>query len=600
MKAERLPLEELNGLIDGLLAHSLDAEQLERLNTLLRSSDDARQVYLVQLAIHADLVLRSASLPTSANLEDLCNSDHEGHAIGIVPRRLPAPGEHSASQRAGVSHRLSGWRRLRTAAARKQSLFGSILGVAMLFYGTFGLIVWQMAQDRFAGSRPDAALSNSQQPEMNSSLPEPQPADAPDQTPGTAAVLVSAEGCRWKFGGKEVALRSGLRLRTSDALALLSGTAQIQFRDGAMVLLEGPAQFTIEEAGRGKLDRGKLLAHVPQQAVGFTVATPTSAVVDLGTEFGVEVGASGESSVHVITGCVTVEPEHSVLATSPFKLEQGEAIKVSAEGVVRVDGGGAPPPWLSMLSHESQRRVRLPLLFHDTFSTPRAAKYYNDFGANVDLKWRQIGLATPIQYVLTHGEVRRLQVNRHEEPDYLAPHQLILFPDPHHNPFVCAALDYCFPPNVQLTAYCDPAVDDTKSNDWLAIGLRASAARLDAPNPLEETAGGVALGVRSNGGWFVHLNGRKVAEGTLPELAGGDGSLAVQLRVIDREFTAWLNYTPLDLNGDAEGVSLELNGAAAEPANFVWIAGNATESPTPAHRGFQGHRLGKLEIREMK
>ena len=70
---------------------------------------------------------------------------------------------------------------------------------------------------------------------------------------------------------------------------LAEGVVELEFDGGARVSIEGPAEFAPRSGQRMELTRGRLVAYVPKQARGFTVDTPTAEVIDLGTEFGVEV-----------------------------------------------------------------------------------------------------------------------------------------------------------------------------------------------------------------------------------------------------------------------------------------------------------------------
>lgn len=83
--------------------------------------------------------------------------------------------------------------------------------------------------------------------------------------------------------------------------------AVIEFATGARVVLEAPAEFVPQSAGRSLLTRGRLVAHVPARATGFTVATPMVEVIDLGTEFGVQVDDARSTDVHVLRGEVEVK-----------------------------------------------------------------------------------------------------------------------------------------------------------------------------------------------------------------------------------------------------------------------------------------------------
>ncbi|MGV2332745.1 MAG UNVERIFIED_CONTAM: hypothetical protein LVR18_00905 [Planctomycetaceae bacterium] len=68
----------------------------------------------------------------------------------------------------------------------------------------------------------------------------------------------------------------------NDVVRLFGGSLELQFDDGAKVKLEGPVEFRPMTSWQLELRRGRLLAAVPKEAIGFTVSTPTSQVVDLG------------------------------------------------------------------------------------------------------------------------------------------------------------------------------------------------------------------------------------------------------------------------------------------------------------------------------
>lgn len=97
----------------------------------------------------------------------------------------------------------------------------------------------------------------------------------------------------------------------SETFRLFAGTVELTFDEGAVVTLEGPVEFRPSSTGKLELRRGHLLASVPRTAIGFTVSTPTSKVVDLGTEFEIAVNDLGESDVHVLNGEVEVAPTNA-------------------------------------------------------------------------------------------------------------------------------------------------------------------------------------------------------------------------------------------------------------------------------------------------
>lgn len=93
-----------------------------------------------------------------------------------------------------------------------------------------------------------------------------------------------------------------------EIVRLFAGSVELTFDDGAVVTVDGPIEFRPLSTGQLELRRGRLLASVPQKAIGFTVSTPTARIVDLGTEFEVAVNEAGESDVEVLKGEVEVAP----------------------------------------------------------------------------------------------------------------------------------------------------------------------------------------------------------------------------------------------------------------------------------------------------
>jgi hypothetical protein len=84
--------------------------------------------------------------------------------------------------------------------------------------------------------------------------------------------------------------------------------------------LEGPAELDLVAIGRVHCRRGKLRARVPAGAEGFVVSAPGTAVVDLGTEFALNVADDGKARVMVFEG----EAEAAVLnaSGSPLRSQQ--------------------------------------------------------------------------------------------------------------------------------------------------------------------------------------------------------------------------------------------------------------------------------------
>ncbi|MCK4997933.1 MAG: FecR domain-containing protein [Anaerohalosphaera sp.] len=110
---------------------------------------------------------------------------------------------------------------------------------------------------------------------------------------------------------------------------LEKGLVQIVFNDGAKVILEGPADFELSSTSAMELFSGKVVANVNRDAAGFTVQTPSGKVLDLGTEFGVDVDLAGNSDIHVFDGEVVLYPQNN---KKKVPLLKGKAKRITTSG----------------------------------------------------------------------------------------------------------------------------------------------------------------------------------------------------------------------------------------------------------------------------
>lgn len=125
-----------------------------------------------------------------------------------------------------------------------------------------------------------------------------------DERPTFVATLRDATGPVWN--NESTAVNVGARIRIGD-LRIESGEAELVFDSGAKLLVAGPAELKLKSALAAFVSQGTLAAHMPPTAVGFEIQTPTSKLIDQGTEFGVQVDDKGTTQVHVFRGQVDVE-----------------------------------------------------------------------------------------------------------------------------------------------------------------------------------------------------------------------------------------------------------------------------------------------------
>jgi hypothetical protein len=96
------------------------------------------------------------------------------------------------------------------------------------------------------------------------------------------------------------------------------------------MLFEGPGTIEIVSPWEAVCLDGKARVRVPPPAQGFRLLTPGMKLIDLGTEFGVQVdGAAQKSEVHVFEGEVEAHPESGKMVS----LKEGMGLKRNAASI---------------------------------------------------------------------------------------------------------------------------------------------------------------------------------------------------------------------------------------------------------------------------
>jgi hypothetical protein len=149
--------------------------------------------------------------------------------------------------------------------------------------------------------------------------------------PPPIARLTRAIDCRWEAG--EEARTEGANLGAGDKLYLESGIAELTLDTGVRITLSGPAALELAAREAVVLHHGRLTAFVPEEAAGFAVRAPGFQVVDLGTEFGLQV-KNGTAEVHVFEGKVELEATDAQWTLPRTLLEKDQAVRIDHRGDV--------------------------------------------------------------------------------------------------------------------------------------------------------------------------------------------------------------------------------------------------------------------------
>ena len=114
-----------------------------------------------------------------------------------------------------------------------------------------------------------------------------------------AATVVDAYDAQW--AGTSLLVGDRVNLSRQN-LVLSSGIVKLESNEGVDILIEGPAEFRFSGDTAIELEYGRLFARVGASGIGFSVSTPVSRVIDLGTAFGVRAGLGGNTELHVFEG----------------------------------------------------------------------------------------------------------------------------------------------------------------------------------------------------------------------------------------------------------------------------------------------------------
>ncbi len=165
----------------------------------------------------------------------------------------------------------------------------------------------------------------------------------------TVARLILAEDCEWQPEFSH--LEEGQSLGPGP-LALKSGSAVVRFEGGAEVVITGDTRMDLISGNAGRLEHGNVIVRAEDGAEGFILDTPASEFIDLGTEFTVTVGSSGETKMQVHEGEVASD---SNIITAGHAIEFKDAgSKVSRQTTADPDA----PRFAEMLLRANPRERR--------------------------------------------------------------------------------------------------------------------------------------------------------------------------------------------------------------------------------------------------
>ncbi|KAA5545892.1 hypothetical protein FYK55_02965 [Roseiconus nitratireducens] len=254
------PDDEIDILISALVDGKLSDQQRLDLNRVLRESPAAVERYHELLDNHEALC---AIYPGEVFAESLADDSLDGDIEKKTRSRATTP--------------------LVSSFSRRLMIFASA-AILLIAVGLAGYLVGTDPGRQRAGE--NESTGNNQ-----------------EQTVAGHAMLHRSVSVQWAKNTRPY--RDG-DVIPNGRLRFDAGIAEIEFFCGATLTVEGPADLEVQSDWSVKVSQGRLRARVPPAARGFVVHADETEIVDLGTEFALDIDAEN-ARVEVLDGEVALK-----------------------------------------------------------------------------------------------------------------------------------------------------------------------------------------------------------------------------------------------------------------------------------------------------
>ncbi len=289
--------DRLFDLADKVFDDAARADDVARLESLLKNDPASRRDYLRYAFVHGQLAITTPALPQPASVEEYASTG-SAQLKAIAANRKPF--------------------RQRVLIAGGMALAAAIL---------LAVSLWRPASDST--------------PPLHGNRFVAMHYDNRDLPIHTVAVLGSSAG--W-----QKAESSNARAMSPTTLNVQHGETQFSSASGADVHIEGPALFGVNAAAGGVLYNGSVRARLESAEASFSVLTSNLRIVDLGTEFRVTVLDDRHVRVHVLDGEVEVQsrvrlPRFYWNFDTPITSASGRRVPDKIDGLSLALGAAARP-----------------------------------------------------------------------------------------------------------------------------------------------------------------------------------------------------------------------------------------------------------------
>ena len=308
LKLASSEIEEFERLLFDWEDGTLDATGIGRLRDLLRQNAEVRQRY-VERQVFGAVVRMDADAGISPATSGLSET-RDACSPEMLHETLTSPG--TAEDKSDGIATLNDSGNAMQGSSRRHTSILLLAAASILLCVVLGR--WLVVESRLKSAGKNGVVSSTGQREKQ------------EATAVGIALVTRLVDVTWQEAEKQFMVGDPL---PAGVIGLESGVAQIEFFCGATVILEGPARLMLESSTVARLQSGRLRAQVPPAARGFQVHADELKVVDLGTEFGIEV-SEGQADVQVFDGEVELHPSSG----KQRLVVAGNAVTHAASGVL--------------------------------------------------------------------------------------------------------------------------------------------------------------------------------------------------------------------------------------------------------------------------
>lgn len=265
--------DELQELTRQVCEGTIDEASRDRLELLLSEHSELREAYLDYLDVNARLIWRYRTGPSAGPSDGPSAGPPDGASTRFDPADAgkATPRDRAASDAVGwLKH-------------PRRSALGALFAATAAALGFLLLSpMWRGQPPTAVAVSDDSTASAARSSDFIATIRE-------------STALVRRDGADpLEVGGRVAA----------GELRLGQGRAELILDSGVRLVVEGPADIALASADEAFLRTGKVAVFVPEHAIGFRLLTPTSTLIDQGTEFGVVAEETGATEVHVFRGQV--------------------------------------------------------------------------------------------------------------------------------------------------------------------------------------------------------------------------------------------------------------------------------------------------------